>query len=91
MLPHRTHHRASAQEKPGDQPPAQPGELAAPGPQPPGCGHLDVPGLRGHPDGLYYLEAMAQHAEKGNPELSQTGGALAQGSSPDHAGEGSPD
>ncbi|KAL1474076.1 hypothetical protein MTO96_021596 [Rhipicephalus appendiculatus] len=67
-LPHRPHHRAFTQERPGDQLPAQPGEPAASEPQPEGRGHLDDPGLSGHPYGLCYLEAIVLHADKGNPE-----------------------
>ncbi|KAL1436867.1 hypothetical protein MTO96_049264 [Rhipicephalus appendiculatus] len=70
--------------------PSRQSQSAASEPQPQGRGHLDVPGLRGNPHGLCYLEAMALHAEKGNPPARQTGGALAQGGSPDHAGEGRP-
>ncbi|KAL1470376.1 hypothetical protein MTO96_024339 [Rhipicephalus appendiculatus] len=48
--------------------PSRRSQSAASEPQSQGRGHLDVPGLRGNPHGLCCLEAMALHAEKGNPQ-----------------------
>ncbi|KAL1422932.1 hypothetical protein MTO96_021590 [Rhipicephalus appendiculatus] len=47
--------------------PSRESQSAASEPQPQGRGHLDVPGLRGNPHGLCYLEANGAARRKEKP------------------------
>ncbi|KAL1436221.1 hypothetical protein MTO96_049851 [Rhipicephalus appendiculatus] len=70
--------------------PSRQSQSAASEPQSQGRGHLDVPGLRGNPPWPLLPRGHGAARRKGKPPARQTGGALAQGGSPDHAGEGRP-
>ncbi|KAL1460337.1 hypothetical protein MTO96_027559 [Rhipicephalus appendiculatus] len=70
--------------------PSRESQSAASGLQPQGCGNLDGPGLRGHPPWPLLPRGHGAACRKGKSPACQTGGALAQGGSPDHAGEGRP-
>ncbi|KAL1418288.1 hypothetical protein MTO96_026030 [Rhipicephalus appendiculatus] len=70
--------------------PSRESQSAAPEPQPPWRGHLDVPGLRGNPPWPLLAGGHGAARRKGKPPARQTGGPLDQGGSADHAGVGRP-